>query len=224
MNKVSIEKSWRQALSDEFNKDYFLTIRKNLKKAYKTSDIYPPSPDIFKAFNSTPLNKVKVVIIGQDPYHAPNQAHGLSFSVNDGIKKPPSLVNIFKELKDDLDIQAPISGNLEKWSSQGVLLLNSVLTVEKGLANSHKNIGWVKFTKSVIGILSRKLNNIVFILWGRQAQEKEELIDTARHLVLKSAHPSPLSAYRGFYGCRHFSKSNRYLMKHGKGKVDWELN
>ena len=179
--------------------------------------------NIFNAFNMTPFNKIKVVIIGQDPYHGPNQAHGLCFSVNKTIKIPPSLQNIFKELKNDLDIDIPISGNLTKWTGQGILLLNNVLTVERGLANSHKNIGWEEFTKSTISLISDHLSNIVFILWGMQAQEKESLIDKSKHLILKAAHPSPLSAYNGFYGCNHFSKTNRYLKEKLKDEINWNL-
>ena len=223
MKTVSIDKSWYKVLENEFNKDYFSLLRNNIRDAYKTHQIYPHPNNIFNAFDSTPLNKVKVVIIGQDPYHGPNQAHGLSFSVKRGVKIPPSLVNIFKELSDDLALAPPTSGNLEKWANQGVLLLNSVLTVEGGKANSHKTWGWEIFTRAVIDIISRKLDNIVFILWGRQAQQKEELIDMDRHLILKSVHPSPLSAYNGFYGCKHFSKTNHYLRENGKSEIDWSL-
>ena len=223
MNPVNIEQSWNRALENEFEKNYFFELRNKIKEAYKTRQIYPRPIDIFNAFNLTPINKVKVVIIGQDPYHGPNQAHGLSFSVKDGIKIPPSLKNIFKELSDDLNIQSPTSGNLEKWAKQGVLLLNSVLTVESGNANSHKNWGWEVFTKAVIEIISRELNNVVFILWGRGAQKNEELINTDKHMVLKSVHPSPLSAYNGFFGCKHFSKTNKYLEDSGKIQIDWDL-
>lgn len=223
MKLVKIEQSWNRALENEFHKDYFLELRNKIKEAYNTRDIYPRPIDIFNAFDLTPIKKVKVVIIGQDPYHGPNQAHGLSFSVKDGIKIPPSLRNIFKELSDDLKIKLPTSGNLEKWAKQGVLLLNSVLTVESGNANSHKNWGWEVFTKAVIEIISRELNNVVFILWGRGAQKNEELINTDKHMVLKSVHPSPLSAYNGFFGSKHFSKTNKYLEDNGKIQIDWDL-
>ena len=223
MKKVVIEDSWYQLLEEEFNKDYFTQLRNRIREAYLKHQIYPEPNNIFSAFNSTPVKKVKVVIIGQDPYHGPNQAHGLSFSVKEGVKIPPSLVNIFKELSDDLNIQSPTSGYLKKWAEQGVLLLNSVLTVEAGKANSHKSWGWEIFTEAVIDIISKELDNIVFILWGRQAQQKEELIDSDRHLILKSVHPSPLSAYNGFYGCKHFSQTNKYLTQKGKNQIDWSL-
>jgi len=223
MKKVDVEESWYNMLESEFEKPYFQSLRLKLRELYKTKEIYPHPSNIFNAFNMTPFNKVKVVIIGQDPYHGPNQAHGLCFSVNETIKIPPSLQNIFKELKNDLDIDIPISGNLTKWTGQGILLLNNVLTVERGLANSHKNIGWEEFTKSTISLISDHLSNIVFILWGMQAQEKESLIDKSKHLILKAAHPSPLSAYNGFYGCNHFSKTNRYLKEKLKDEINWNL-
>lgn len=223
MKKVDVEESWYNMLESEFEKPYFQSLRLKLRELYKTKEIYPHPSNIFYAFNMTPFNKVKVVIIGQDPYHGPNQAHGLCFSVNETIKIPPSLQNIFKELKNDLDIDIPISGNLTKWTGQGILLLNNVLTVERGLANSHKNIGWEEFTKSTISLISDHLSNIVFILWGMQAQEKESLIDKSKHLILKAAHPSPLSAYNGFYGCNHFSKTNRYLKEKLKDEINWNL-
>ena len=223
MKKVNIEESWHNILEHEFEKPYFQSLRLKLRELYKTKEIYPHPSMIFNAFNMTPFDKVKVVIIGQDPYHGPNQAHGLCFSVNEKNKIPPSLQNIFKELNDDLGVDIPISGNLTKWAKQGILLLNNVLTVEKGLANSHKNIGWEEFTKSAISLISDHLSNIVFILWGRQAQEKESLINQSKHLILKAAHPSPLSAYNGFYGCNHFSKTNKYLKENLKDKIDWNL-
>jgi len=224
MKKVDIEESWYNILKDEFEKEYFHSLRIKIRDLYKTKEIYPNPSNIFNAFNMTPFQKVKAVIIGQDPYHGPNQAHGLCFSVNDEMKIPPSLYNIFKELKNDLDIDIPKSGNLSKWAMEGVLLLNNVMTVEKGLANSHKNIGWEEFTKSVISLLSDNLSNVVFILWGRQAQEKEDFIDPKKHLILKSVHPSPLSAYNGFYGCKHFSQTNDYLRDNAKDEIDWNLN
>ena len=223
MKKVEIEESWSNILENEFKKPYFQSLRLKLRELYKTKNIYPHQSNIFNAFNMTPFDKIKVVIIGQDPYHGPNQAHGLCFSVNKTIKIPPSLQNIFKELKNDLDIDIPISGNLTKWTGQGILLLNNVLTVERGLANSHKNIGWEEFTKSTISLISDHLSNIVFILWGMQAQEKESLIDKSKHLILKAAHPSPLSAYNGFYGCNHFSKTNSYLKEKLKDEINWNL-
>jgi len=224
MKKIEIEESWYTSLKEEFEKDYFKSLRLEIRGLYKTKEIYPHPSDVFKAFNLTPFHEVKVVIIGQDPYHGPKQAHGLCFSVNENMKIPPSLKNIFKELKDDMNIETPKSGNLSKWATQGILLLNNVLTVEKGLANSHKNIGWEEFTKSVISTVSDNLSNIVFILWGKQAQEKENLIDPLKHLILKSVHPSPLSAYNGFYGCKHFSQTNTYLKENGKNEINWNLN
>ena len=223
MNNVNINPSWNAVLLDEFNKNYFNELRNKVRSEYKSNTIYPHPTKIFNAFNLTPFNKVKVVIIGQDPYHGKNQAHGLCFSVKDGVKIPPSLNNIFKEIKSDLNIAIPNSGNLTSWAEQGVLMLNSVLTVRSGIANSHKNIGWEIFTENVINIISSKLNNIVFILWGRQAQQKIKIINIDKHLILKSVHPSPLSAYNGFFGCKHFSKCNAYLKKFNKEEIDWTL-
>ena len=223
MKNVNIEESWFEVLQDEFKKPYFTSLREKLRTDYKGKEIYPHPSNIFNAFNKTPFDKIKVVIIGQDPYHGPGQAHGLCFSVPDNIKVPPSLQNIFKEQASDLNINIPKFGNLEKWATRGVLLLNNVLTVEKSLANSHKNIGWEKFTQSVISLISSHLNNIVFLLWGRDAQSKEELIDTSKHLLLKAPHPSPLSAYNGFLGCKHFSKTNEYLKIQGMEEINWEL-
>ena len=223
MKKVNIEESWFKVLRDEFEKPYFISLREKLKTDYKEKEIYPHPSNIFNAFNKTPFDKIKVVIIGQDPYHGPGQAHGLCFSVPDNIKVPPSLQNIFKEQASDLNVNIPKFGNLEKWATRGVLLLNNVLTVEKSLANSHKNIGWEKFTQSVISLISSHLSNIVFLLWGRDAQSKEELIDISKHLLLKAAHPSPLSAYNGFFGCKHFSKTNEYLKIQGMAEINWDL-
>ena len=223
MNNVNINPSWNAVLVDEFNKNYFNDLRNKVRSEYKSNTIYPHQTKIFNAFNLTPFNKVKVVIIGQDPYHGKNQAHGLCFSVKDGVKIPPSLNNIFKEIKSDLNISIPNSGNLTSWAEQGVLMLNSVLTVRSGIANSHKKIGWEIFTENIIDIISSKLNNIVFILWGRQAQQKIKIINTSKHLILKSVHPSPLSAYNGFFGCKHFSKCNAYLKKFNKEEIDWSL-
>ena len=219
---IRIEGSWESLLSDEFSKGYFIDMAEEVRDEYKNKTIYPDSRDIFKAFNSAPVSSVKVVIIGQDPYHGPGQAHGLCFSVPRGIQTPPSLVNIYKELHSDLGIDIPGHGDLSSWARQGVLLLNSVLTVEESKANSHKGIGWEKFTESAIERLSMARERIVFILWGRQAQNKQRIIDPQKHLVLTSVHPSPLSAYNGFFGCRHFSKTNRYLSGNGIEKIQWD--
>jgi uracil-DNA glycosylase len=222
--EVQIEQSWKQELNNEFSKPYFAQIvqfLKEEKKAGKT--IYPPGKLIFNAFECTPFEKVKVVIIGQDPYHNTGQAHGLSFSVPDNIPPPPSLVNIFKELKDDLDISIPHTGNLEKWAKQGVLLLNASLTVEANKPMSHSQSGWHYFTDEVIRHISAHKDYIVFMLWGKFAQNKESLIDAAKHKILKAAHPSPFSAYNGFFGCGHFSKTNNWLREHGEKPIDWSL-
>ena len=223
MINVNINPSWNAVLADEFNKSYFNKLTNRLRIEYNSNRIYPHPTKIFNAFNLTPFNKVKVVIIGQDPYHGENQAHGLCFSVNNDAKIPPSLNNIFKELKSDLNISLPNSGNLSSWAEQGVLMLNSVLTVRSGVANSHKKIGWEIFTENVIHIISSKLSNIVFILWGRQAQKTIKIINTNKHLILKSVHPSPLSAYNGFFGCKHFSQCNAYLKKFNNEEIDWSL-
>ena len=221
MKKVDIETSWYELLKDEFEKDYFLKLRKFIKNECKTKQIFPHPKNIFKAFELTPVNDVKVVILGQDPYHGANQAHGLAFSVQEDIKIPPSLNNIYKELYDDLNIPIKRSGNLESWAKQGVLLLNSVLTVESGKANSHKNIGWEKFTESVISLISKKKEILVFLLWGSYAHKKEDFIESSNHLILKSVHPSPLSAYNGFFGCKHFSKANNFLKKNNIKEIVW---
>ncbi len=222
--EVAIESSWKQELNDEFEKPYFKQIVHFLKEEKKAGKvIYPPGKQIFNAFEYTPFDKVKVVIIGQDPYHNPGQAHGLSFSVPDGVAPPPSLVNIFKELRDDLEIPIPNTGNLEKWAKQGVLLLNASLTVVASTPMSHSGIGWHIFTDEVIKHISNDKSNVVFLLWGKFAQNKEALIDTAKHKVLKAAHPSPLSAYNGFFGCRHFSKANAWLREAGEKPVDWSV-
>ena len=220
---VKIEQSWKNALAGEFEKPYFAQLVRFLhgeKAAGKV--IYPPGGEIFRAFELTPVDKVKVVILGQDPYHGPGQAMGLSFSVRDGIPSPPSLKNIFKEIEDDLGIRMSGSPNLEKWARQGVLLLNSVLTVQAGLPTSHSRIGWQEFTDAVIKYLSDNCSGIVFLLWGRFAIEKSALIDTSRHYVLTAAHPSPL-ARGAFFGCRHFSKTNQILASQGKEPIDWQL-
>ncbi|MCU1715912.1 uracil-DNA glycosylase [Pseudomonas sp. 5P_3.1_Bac2] len=223
-DKVKLEAGWKQALHEEFDKAYmrelggFLRAEKAAGKV-----IYPPGPLIFNALNSTPLAQVKVVVIGQDPYHGPNQAHGLCFSVQPGVKTPPSLVNIYKELKRDLNIDIPSHGYLQSWAEQGVLLLNTSLTVEQAMAGSHAGKGWQHFTDKVIEVVSREQPRLVFLLWGAHAQSKEKLIDTSKHLVLKSVHPSPLSAHRGFIGNGHFSRTNKFLEQHGLSSIDWRL-
>lgn len=218
---VAIEESWKEKLTDEFEKDYFRQLVNFVKDEYSTKRIYPPGPFIFSAFDSCPFNNAKVVILGQDPYHEPGQAHGLCFSVQDGTPYPPSLVNIFKEIETDLGIPTPRSGELTRWAKQGVLLLNATLTVRAHQAGSHQNKGWEQFTDAVIHRLAEGSEHIVFILWGSYAQKKGAFIDTNKHLVLKSAHPSPLSAYRGFFGNKHFSKANQYLVAHGKEPIQW---
>lgn len=221
---VQIEPGWKQELKEEFDKPYFAHIVHFLKEEKKAGKIiYPPGKLIFNAFDCTPFDKVKVVIIGQDPYHNPGQAHGLSFSVPDGVAPPPSLVNIFKELRDDLEIPIPRTGNLEKWATQGVLLLNASLTVEANKPMSHSQLGWHLFTDEAIKHISKDKEHVVFMLWGKFAQNKETLIDTKKHKVLKAAHPSPLSAHNGFFGCGHFSKTNNYLREMGEKPIDWAL-
>ncbi len=219
----AIEMSWKTELSEEFLSDYFFKLKEFLVMEKKKFVIYPPGSDIFAAFNYTPFDKVKVVILGQDPYHGPGQANGLCFSVNDGIRKPPSLQNIFKELYSDLGIPVPETGNLEKWARQGVLLLNATLTVRARQAGSHQNRGWEQFTGSAIKRLSEKRDNLVFILWGNYARAKKSLIDTTRHFIVESPHPSPFSANSGFFGSRPFSKTNNYLISKGIEPVDWSL-
>ncbi len=221
---VQIEKSWKTVLKEEFDKAYFQQIVIFLK-AEKTAGkiIFPPGRFIFNAFNKTPFSKIKVVLLGQDPYHNPGQAHGLSFSVPEGITKPPSLVNIFKELESDLGIPSPKNGNLEKWAQQGVMLLNASLTVRQNEPGSHSKIGWLQFTDSVISKISAQKQGIIFLLWGKFAQDKQALIDETKHYVLKAAHPSPFSADKGFFGCRHFSKTNELLLLQNKEPIDWKL-
>ena len=218
---VEIEKGWKSQLKNEFDKPYFNELVRFVKEEYSSKTIYPPSKLIFNAFNSTPFNQVKVVIVGQDPYHQPHQAHGLCFSVNDGIRIPPSLVNIYKEINLDLGTPIPTSGNLERWAKQGVLLLNATLTVRAGSAGSHQGKGWEQFTDSIIDSLSSNRNNLVFMLWGSYAQKKGATIDQSKHLVMKSVHPSPLSAHRGFFGNKHFSRANEYLISKGKSPIEW---
>ena len=222
---VNIDQSWKKELAAEFGQPYFSEIKQFiLSEKNKGKRVYPPGSQIFNAFNLTPFEQVKVVILGQDPYHGPGQAHGLSFSVPQGIPQPPSLVNIFKELKSDLGIDPPKHGNLESWAKQGVLLLNAVLTVNDAEAASHKNAGWEKYTDAVIKTISDRKQHVVFILWGRFAQNKETLIDSHKHFIIKSAHPSPLSAYAGFFGSKPFSKANAYLREHGVEEIDWKLS
>ncbi len=218
---VKIEESWRYQLKDEFSKPYFKKLTDFVKMEYETKTVYPPAKLIFNSFDSCPFDKVKVVIVGQDPYHKPNQAHGLCFSVNDGVQIPPSLVNIYREIQNDLGIATPVSGNLQRWAEQGVMLLNATLTVRAHNAGSHQGKGWETFTDAVIKKLSDNSNNTVFILWGAYAQRKGATINRKKHLVLKSSHPSPLSAYRGFFGNKHFSKTNEYLQLHGKKPINW---
>ncbi len=222
---VKMEESWKEALKGEFGKTYFqqiVTFIKTEKMAGKT--IYPPGRLIFNAFDAAPFDKVKVVLLGQDPYHGPSQAHGLSFSVQQGIAPPPSLINIFKELHQDIGVPIPVHGDLTHWARQGVLLLNASLTVRAGEPMSHAKIGWAEFTDTVIRKVSDKKENVVFLLWGKFAQEKQVLIDETRHQVLKAAHPSPFSANNGFFGCRHFSKTNAYLTGKGIDPIDWKLS
>ena len=218
---VKIENSWKQLLGNEFNKPYFAALASFVKAEYETKTIYPKANSIFKAFELCPVDKVKVVILGQDPYHGENQAHGLSFSVKEGVPIPPSLNNIFKELKSDLDLPFPSDGNLERWAKQGVLLLNATLTVEAHKAGSHQKKGWETFTSAVIEKLASKKSNLVFLLWGAYAQKKATVIQSDKHLKLQSPHPSPLSAHRGFLGCQHFSQANAYLEAHGKPAIKW---
>jgi uracil-DNA glycosylase len=218
---VKIEKSWKEALQAEFDKPYFAALVDFVKREYATKRIFPPAPLIFNAFDQCPLDEVKVVILGQDPYHGPGQAHGLCFSVNDGVEFPPSLINIFKEIERDLHIPVPSTGNLLRWAKQGVLLLNATLTVEAHRAGSHQDKGWEVFTDAVIRVLSEKRENLVFMLWGSYAQQKGIQINHSKHLVLRSVHPSPLSAYRGFIGCGHFSEANEFLISKEKTPIQW---
>lgn len=218
---VKIASTWKSLLSEEFDKPYFKELTEFVRNEYKTQTIYPRGLDIFKAFDRCDFSNVKVVIIGQDPYHGPGQANGLCFSVSDGIRMPPSLMNIFKEIRNDLGKPIPASGDLERWASQGVLLLNATLTVKANSPGSHQNRGWETFTDAVIKKISDEKDGIVFLLWGAYAQKKGEIIDRNKHLVLASAHPSPFSADRGFFGCKHFSKANDYLRSKGKNEIDW---
>ncbi|MFW5891977.1 MAG: uracil-DNA glycosylase [Bacteroidota bacterium] len=221
---AKIEQSWKNVLDEEFYKPYFLSLKNFLLKEKTRHIIYPPGERIFAAFDHTPFDKVKVIILGQDPYHGPGQAHGLCFSVPHGIKPPPSLQNIFKEIHRDLGIPLPRHGNLEHWANQGVMLLNATLTVRAHQAGSHQKQGWETFTDQVIRLLSEKKQHLVFLLWGNYAIQKSSLIENSKHLVLKTVHPSPLSASRGFFGCSHFSKTNDYLSRNGIKPIDWNLN
>ncbi len=218
---VKIEESWKKQLSEEFNKDYFVKLTEFVRNEYKTKQIFPPAKLIFNAFDHTPFDKVKVIILGQDPYHNDGQAHGLSFSVPDGIPIPPSLVNIFKEINKDLGIEISRSGNLTRWANQGVLLLNATLTVQAHMAGSHQKKGWESFTDAAIHKLAEQRENLVFILWGAYAQKKAAFIDPSKHLVLRSVHPSPLSAHNGFFGNNHFSETNKYLISKGIEPILW---
>ena len=220
---VSIGNDWDGILADLFESENYKKIRGFLKKEYSNYTVYPSMFDIFNAFKLTPYEKVKAVLLGQDPYHEPGQAQGLCFSVKEGVPKPPSLVNIFKEMKSDLGYDPPESGDLTKWAKEGVLLLNTTLTVRRAQANSHKNCGWTEFTDEVIRRLSARETPMVFILWGGNARAKKPLIDGEKHLILECAHPSPLSCYNGFFGCRHFSKTNAFLQAKGLGEIDWKL-
>ena len=221
MAQVKIEESWASQLSSEFNKPYFEQLIQFVKAEYAAGTCYPPGSLIFNAFNQTPFDKVKVVILGQDPYHGPGQAHGLCFSVNDGVQFPPSLVNIFKEIEAETGTPIPLSGNLTRWAEQGVFLLNTCLSVREHQAFSHSGKGWETFTDAVISRLSQEREGLVFLLWGAPAGKKASLIDAQKHLILRSAHPSPLSAYRGFFGNHHFTLTNDYLIQHGQQPIQW---
>jgi uracil-DNA glycosylase len=218
---VKIEPTWKAKLSSEFSQEYFIKLTTFVRDEYSKYRIYPPGKDIFRAFDRCPFDKVKVVIIGQDPYHGPDQANGLCFSVNNGIPMPPSLINIFKEIKSDLGKEIPPDGSLDRWADQGVLLLNATLTVRANLAGSHQKRGWEIFTDAAIRSLVKEREHLVFLLWGAYAQQKGAMIDSKKHCVLKSVHPSPLSANRGFFGNKHFSKANAYLRAHGVSEIDW---
>ena len=218
-----IDNDWLVPLKKEFSKPYYKDLFEFVKNEYSTTVVYPPADDIFNAFHLTPLHNVKAVILGQDPYHNVGQAHGLCFSVKKGVDIPPSLVNIYKELHDDLGCTIPNHGCLTKWAEQGVLMLNTVLTVRAHQANSHKDIGWEEFTDAAIRVLNQQDRPIVFMLWGRPAQSKKALLNNPNHLILEAPHPSPLSAYRGFFGCHHFSQANEFLKEHGLEPIDWQI-
>jgi uracil-DNA glycosylase len=216
-----MEQSWKEVLLEEFEKEYFIDLTETVRKAYLSATVFPAPKLVFNAFSQCPFKQVKVVILGQDPYHGEVQAHGLSFSVQDGVRVPPSLQNIYKELAVDLGLDIPRSGNLERWARQGVLLLNATLTVEKDKAGSHQGLGWETFTDAVIKKISDEKDHVVFLLWGKYAQNKATLIDETKHHILTAPHPSPFSAHSGFFGCRHFSKTNIYLRKHNLGEIQW---
>lgn len=220
---AAIENDWLEPLRPEFKKPYYANLYKTVLNAYRTETVYPPADDIFNAFALTPLKEVKVVILGQDPYHGPGQAHGLCFSVKPDVEIPPSLVNIYQELHEDCGCYIPNNGYLTKWAKEGVLLLNTVLTVRAHQANSHRNIGWEEFTDAAIRVLNEQDRPIVFLLWGRPAQAKKAMLNNPKHLILEAPHPSPLSAYRGFFGCRHFSRANRFLEENGLRPIDWQI-
>ena len=219
----AIANDWLGPMSAEFKKPYYRKLYQTVNREYQTRTVYPPADDILRAFELTPLSEVRVVILGQDPYHGEGQAHGLCFSVQPGVEIPPSLVNIYQELHDDLGCYIPNHGCLEKWAREGVLLLNTVLTVQAHRANSHRGIGWEEFTDAAIRAVNQENRPIVFLLWGKPAQEKSAMLNNPNHLVLKAPHPSPLSAYRGFFGCRHFSQTNQFLVSHGAEPVDWQI-
>lgn len=218
---IRLEPSWKAALADEFIKPYWQTLTTTIREAYLTQTVYPPSPQVFTALNLCPLPKVKVIILGQDPYHGPGQAHGLAFSVQSGTPLPPSLRNIHQELADDIGCEVPADGDLTHWAEQGVLLLNTTLTVQAGAPLSHRDLGWEIFTDIIIKTLAQETRPLVFLLWGKHAQSKQVHIDTNRHLILTAPHPSPLSAHRGFFGCKHFSKTNEFLRETGQTPIDW---
>ena len=218
-----IDSQWQEALKEEFQKDYYHELMAKVSEAYENNQVFPPANEVFNALNLTPLSQVKAVIIGQDPYHDVGQAHGLCFSVKPGVKVPPSLVNIYKELHDDLGCSIPEDGYLVKWATQGVLMLNTILTVNAHEPNSHKGYGWEKFTDAIISKVNEEDRPIVFLLWGAPAQKKKKLLNNPKHLILEAPHPSPLSVYRGFWGCKHFSKTNEFLVNNGIEPIDWQL-
>ncbi len=218
---IDINNEWRDVLAPEFDKPYFVELMNFVEQEYQTTQIFPPREDLFRAFNKCPFDKVKVVIIGQDPYHGDGQAHGLCFSVKDGVKFPPSLNNIFKEIESDLGVVPPMNGELDRWAEQGVLLINSVLTVRAHQAASHSKKGWEKFTDAVVKAIAERKSGVVYMLWGGYAQKKCSIVDPANNCVLESVHPSPLSSYRGFFGCKHFSRANSYLIEQGKDAINW---
>ncbi|MCR5144279.1 MAG: uracil-DNA glycosylase [Lachnospiraceae bacterium] len=223
MKLQEINQEWQEALRDEFQKDYYINLMDFVSDAYENNEVFPPANEVFNALNYTPLSKVKAVIIGQDPYHDNGQAHGLCFSVKPGVKIPPSLVNIYKELHDDIGFEIPQDGYLVKWADQGVLMINTVLTVNAHEANSHKGKGWEKFTDAIIEKVNQQDRPIVFLLWGAPAQKKKKMLDNPKHLILEAPHPSPLSVYRGFWGCKHFSKTNEFFVANGETPIDWQI-